>query len=281
MIRTSFSAMGTTVDVFSASEAGLDTTRALFEDLEARFSRFLPSSELSRINETDDTMIQVSESIGSLLVTAQKLALATDGLVDPAVGSAVNRWGYDRTIEEVRDLDSAPTQQAIGSWFIEGHTLTREKGVAFDLGGIAKGWAADLAVESGMALLVSAGGDVRSAIDAATVEIVDPWGDSPAVVALGSGALATSSVTGRRWRAGSQAAHHIIDPRTAAPADTPVLSASALAATAAQAEAAAKSLILLGEEALVWAEAQPWVEGAIVAWCDGNVYGTHGLELAA
>jgi hypothetical protein len=60
-----------------------------------------------------------------------------------------------------------------------------------------------------------------------------------------------------------------------------VLSASALAATAVEAEAAAKAILLLGPDGLDWAERQPWVRSAVVVWNDGNVYATTDLEVAA
>ena len=105
--------------------------------------------------------------------------------------------------------------------------------LAIDLGGIAKGWTADYVVERGWALSVGAGGDIRSAQDDAVVEVLDPWTQPIARVHLGAGGLATSSQTRRRWRAGGRTVHHLIDPRSGHPADSPVLSATALAETAA------------------------------------------------
>jgi thiamine biosynthesis lipoprotein ApbE len=60
-----------------------------------------------------------------------------------------------------------------------------------------------------------------------------------------------------------------------------VLSASAVASTALEAEAAAKAVLLLGADGLRWAERQPWISDAVVIWNDGNAYATTGLELAA
>jgi thiamine biosynthesis lipoprotein ApbE len=45
---------------------------------------------------------------------------------------------------------------------LAGEYLVRSSGTLIDLGGIGKGWAADQAVEMGLALVVSAGGDIRS-----------------------------------------------------------------------------------------------------------------------
>jgi thiamine biosynthesis lipoprotein len=159
--------------------------------------------------------------------------------------------------------------------------LTRQPGTSIDLGGIAKGWACDRAIELGLARIVSAGGDVRSSSEDALVDVIDPWGDTVVVVPLGNGALATSSVTRRRWRVGNEDAHHLIDPRTLAPARTPVFSATVVAATATEAETGAKAVLLQGTEGLTWAQRQPWILGALVVWHDGSAYATKHLKVAA
>ena len=164
---------------------------------------------------------------------------------------------------------------------MEGTTLLRSPGTRIDLGGIAKGWTCDLAVERGNATVVSAGGDVRSSDPEATVEIVDPWENTVTTISLGIGALATSSVSRRRWRIGGAEANHLIDPRSMRPTSSPVLSATAITETAVEAEAAAKAILLRGVDALSWADRQPWISGALIVWHDGSVYGTAGLEIAA
>ncbi|MEA1901931.1 MAG: FAD:protein FMN transferase [Actinomycetota bacterium] len=281
MIHEFFPAMGTTIEVMAESDRRLGATKHLFDVHEARFSRFLPNSELSLINSSPKTDLEVSKEMGAVLSAAKGLQMATDGRVDPGIGTAMVAWGYDRPFTEVISQAEHPIDLMRGEWTIEGRRLRREAGVRFDLGGVAKGWTADRAVEEGLALLVSAGGDVRSSLDNAQVDIGDPWGVTPARVKLGRGALATSSVTKRRWRVGSNEAHHIIDPATMAPSLSPVLSATALCATATEAEAAAKTLILLGIEGLQWAESRPWVDAAMVTWHDGSVFATHGWEMAA
>ena len=66
-----------------------------------------------------------------------------------------------------------------------------------------------------------------------------------------------------------------------APAASPIFSATVTAATAVEAEAGAKAVLLHGESGLAWAEQQDWIDAALVVWHDGNVYATTGLEMAA
>ena len=65
------------------------------------------------------------------------------------------------------------------------------------------------------------------------------------------------------------------------PSVGPVLQASAITATALEAEAAAKAILLQGADGLAWADRQPWIRGALAVWRDGSVYATTGLEMAA
>ncbi len=144
----------------------------------------------------------------------------------------------------------------------QAHSVTLPAGTRLDLGGIAKGWAADRAASmlrpfgSG---LVNAGGDLRAWGDQPGVEpgqgwlaaVEDPaWPDRDAAwLWVREGALATSSIVRRRWTGG----HHLIDPRTGQSADTDLLSVTVLAPTTAQAEVAAKVVLILGRAAgMAW-----------------------------
>ena len=204
----------------------------------------------------------------------------TGYLVDPAVGGLVSAWGYDRTFPSVVDLADPPVAHDTRSWWhTEGFTLWKAPGLRFDLGGIAKGWTADLAVELGLATIVNAGGDLRSNDADAEVDIEDPWGNVVATIPLGRRALATSSTTRRRGKVAGRDAHHLIDPRTAAPAVTPILSATVVADRAAIAEAGAKAVLLHGQDGLSWADDQDWIDGALAIWNDGSVFATGSLEV--
>jgi thiamine biosynthesis lipoprotein len=270
--------MGTKVVVHAESSHGLSATRALFAENERRFSRFLPSSELSAINRRTGDSVDVSLEMAALLHHAMRLRERTGGIVDPAVGRAVSVWGYDRTFEEIADLPSRPQAPDTGAWGMEGDRLHLDSGVMLDLGGLAKGWTCDLAVTTGCAAIVSAGGDVCSNHPETKIEVLDAVGNVAAVVALGEGALATSSVSRRTWLAGGERAHHVIDPRTGSPATSPMTSATAVGASAIDAEAGAKAVLIMGAGGLQWADDQPWLSGAIAQWHDGTVYATGRLR---
>ena len=283
MKRDLFGAMGTSIDVTASTVASIADTQQLFHVVESVCSRFRPTSELGHVNASPDRAVALSPLMARVMHAAQRVRALTGGLVDAGIGDAVRAWGYDCTFEDVHDRTSSevPTRMNHGGWSVDGAVLHRDPGTLIDLGGIAKGWTCDLAVEEGLASIVSAGGDVRSSAHDGRVEIVDPWGDIAATVHIGVGALATSSVARRRWRIGSREANHLIDPRTMQPSDSPILQASAITSTALEAEAAAKAILLLGADGLAWADRQSWIRGALVVWNDGNVYATSDVEMAA
>lgn len=148
-------------------------------------------------------------------------------------------------------------------------TVELPPGVRLDLGGIAKGMAVDAAVALLAAVgvpaaAVEAGGDLAvlgPSPDGGRwrIEIEQPattppgngasGGDrGPLVVELEAGAVATSSVGRRRWLAGGAWRHHLIDPRTGAPAATGIWSATVAAPSCTEAEVAAKVALLLGAD---------------------------------
>ena len=275
---TKFRAMGTEVLVH---EGSTDRVAAWFEHVEAVCSRFRPDSELCRLNRRSPGWESVSPLLHDVLQAAATARRITGGLVDPAIGAALEAWGYDRSFELVNDTEIEPGLVPTGSWTLGAGSVWRGRGTRLDLGGVAKGWSCDRAVEAGLAKVVNAGGDLRSEHPDLRVEVLHPDGSIAAAVRVGRGALATSSTTRRSWRAGGRTASHLVDPRTGEPVESPVRSATAVTASAVEAEAAAKAMLLSGIDSLAWAEEQSWVRAGLVVWWDGSVFATPGLELAA
>ncbi len=159
----------------------------------------------------------------------------------------------------------------------EARTVTLPvKGMAFDLGGIAKGWAIDRAVETLRAggvtrALVNFGGQVYAlgapiGAEAWTVQIASPLERARGVVTLQlkDRSLSTSAASERSLAAGGILLNHILDPRTGRPAEA-WGSASAIAASATDADCASTALYVMGPEAgLAWARTQPDLEAVML-----------------
>lgn len=274
MTVETFFAMGTTFEAHTDCFDSQQAVRSMVAEHEARFSRFLDTSELSHINRSSGNATAISDDMRSVLESAQRVQALTGGLVDIGVGDAVRMWGYDTSMSDLVEPKRAPVGSTASHWQLDDSGVRLAEATQLDLGGIVKGWTCDRAVESGLASMVSAGGDLRSKDDSLVVGIFDHEDQEVAEIEVGVGSLATSSRMKRRWALEHGEAHHLIDPRTMRPSVTPITSASVVAATAVEAEAGAKAVLLLGDSGLAWADRQLWIRQAVAVWHDGSVYAT-------
>ncbi|HET9050352.1 MAG TPA: FAD:protein FMN transferase, partial [Candidatus Dormibacteraeota bacterium] len=216
---------------------------------EERLSRFLPGSELSRLNARAGERVAVSPLLATLLEAAVEAHALTGGLVNIAILPQLLAAGYDASIEVVRRRERpAPAAEPLRPRPLpdalelgDGWARLRP-GCALDLGGVAKGWLADRLAERLEDAVVNLGGDLRARGggpdgEGWSVELCD----GSRLRARNAG-VATSGAGGRRWPGG----HHLVDPRTGAPATSGILAASVVAADALAAEALAKSVAILG-----------------------------------
>jgi len=264
----------------TGDQAQLETVSDWFETWEQHLSRFRPDSELSRVNQGCDT-----QPISSVLAQVVRAALVaqyqSDGLVNPLLLNALEAAGYKRNFTDLPEEINTPDDFSplTENWQLEldfdNRKLTLPVGARLDLGGIAKGWAADRAARRLGALapaLLDAGGDVAVSGPQADgspwpVGVANPLDPNEQIdlVALWEGGIATSGRDYRRWRKDGRWQHHIIDPRTGRPARTDVLSATVIAPSACMAETAAKSVLILGsQEGLQWLDKRPKLTGLIV-----------------
>jgi len=242
-----FRAMG--CEVVLPFGAPLDEVHALFDERDLRFSRFIPSSELNRVNATPQGVTVVSEEMASMLGLALDAARATGGLVTPAVGGALIAAGYDRDFALLPpDGDAVEPARVVSTDAISlrSRILIRVEPIVLDLNGVVKGKTIDDALAFVGDGWVAAGGDI-----ATTVPIVVglPGGGK---VTLDRGGLATSSVSTRAWRRGGETQHHLIDPTTGAPTRTPWREATVAAQSCLVADIAAKAALLLGAAGPSW-----------------------------
>ncbi|HWG74186.1 MAG TPA: FAD:protein FMN transferase, partial [Acidimicrobiales bacterium] len=98
--RSEVRALGTTAEVLvteSRTIAMADVLlRRQLERVDLLASRFRADSEVSLLNAGGGRPVQVSEGLAELVEVALRAACLTDGAVDPTVGAAMGRIGYDR-----------------------------------------------------------------------------------------------------------------------------------------------------------------------------------------
>ncbi len=224
-----FDALGTGAVLVTTDPGALGPARHVLDrhlaQLDAACSRFRDDSELVAVNAAGGRPVRISPTLAAALDVALRVAVETDGVVDPTVGRAVRLLGYDRDFAGLPadgppciEVTTVPGWQAI-RYDAAGRTLSVPRGVELDLGATAKAWCADeaaqaVAAATGVGVLVSLGGDVAVAGPAPAggwpVRVTDRFDDPPElggpVVTIDAGGLATSSTTRRRWTAGRT--HH-------------------------------------------------------------------------
>lgn len=230
-------------------------------ELERRWSRFRPDSEISRLNAARGRPVAVSPATATLVALAVHGWRATGGRYDPTVLDVMIAAGYDRSFARL-DSDSPATAAPPGpSLGCDGVTVDHNRGVVqlptsvhLDPGGIGKGLAADLVaamllVDGAAGALVNVGGDIRvtgEAPPAGWRVDVDLPGVGDTRLVLDDAGVATSGTHRRRWRHGGTERHHLVDPTTGSSAVIPFVGATVVAGSAWWAEILTKAVLLAG-----------------------------------
>ncbi len=262
-----FELWSTTASVVVTDPAALasvvEVVRAGLDDVELACSRFGPDSEIQRLRPGTTTL---SPMLADLVATALDAAEASGGLVDPTVGRVVRELGYDRSIE-LLPRDGAPVRlmrevPGFRQVQLHGQKLELPSGIELDLGATAKARAADITARRaadtvGVGVLVELGGDIATAgpgpADGWQVLVRDSDLDPDCRVTLQPDwAIATSSTVRRGWRRGGVRLHHIVDPRTAAPATPVWRSVTVAASTCVEANTASTAAVILAHQATRW-----------------------------
>ena len=284
------------------SVRALEQTPDWFEEWEQTLSRFRPDSELSQLNAAAGKPVRTSPILWSVLQAALQAARWSGGLVVPTILNSLEQAGYDRSFDDLKTTQAGGKATGLtattvlaapavtGNWKdiqmnSRNHTVTVPAGLRLDFGGIAKGWAAQQAMERLKPfgpVMVDASGDIaisglRNDGGPWSVGVDDPLNFQKDLdtLALGEGAVATSGIDYHRWLQNGAWKHHIIDPRTGEPAETDMMSATVTAPDLLQAEAAAKVVLILGSKAgLEWLESHYELAG-LLALQDGRlIYST-------
>lgn len=287
LYATTFRAMGCTVNLWLETAgdgpALLAQAAGRIAEIEATLSRFRPDSELSRLNAEVGAWQVVGDVLFENVCAAKQGARLTDGLYNPLVLDSLERAGYDRSFELLNSERPVQPPQALGDWrAIDLNLATRSVRLParLDLGGVAKGWTAQVVageLANAGPCLVDIGGDlVTRGIPAGQtgwpVAVTDPLTEGAALLTLSvrDQAVVTSGADFRRWGP-ERRQHHLIDPRTGAPAHTDIVAVTIVHPDAVTAEVYAKAVFLQGSAAgLDWLNDQ-WDGSGLVVRADGAV----------
>lgn len=269
LVRRTVPAMGTLVEVAVATaepDAAQRAVTAALEEIrwvDRTMTRFDPGSDVGRANgAAPGRPVRVQPATAGVLEAGLRWARGTGGRFDPCLGGAVAAWDVGRRHEPLEDRRTRrwagealwrSLEVDVGRGRAARVRLHRPE-ASLDLGGIAKGYGVDRAVEAlrGHGVrdaLVSAGGDLYAL---GVSEDGDPWEvgvrdpSDPSsflrVLRLEDRAVATSGDYVAGFDHGGRRYHHLLDPGTGEPRRSPVRSLTVTAPTCMTADAAATAL---------------------------------------
>jgi thiamine biosynthesis lipoprotein len=235
--------------------------------LDGIMSDYRPTSELMRLcQKAGGDPIPVSEDLFFVLSRSQELSRRTDGAFDVTIGPIVRLWRRARKIHELPDSEDLARARAL-----VGHNNMRldpkaravqllKPGMQLDLGGIAKGYAADAALavlkRHGVTrALVAAGGDVAVSgpppeAEGWTVGIApleDPDSKPNRYLLLQDAAVSTSGDAEQYVEIDGKRYSHIVDPKTGIGL-VGRISATVMARNGTTADGLATAVCVLGPE---------------------------------
>jgi thiamine biosynthesis lipoprotein len=294
----------TFTDAQDEGERARDAALARLRAIEKALNRYDASSEVSAVNRAAGgaESVMVSETTARAVSEAKRFHQLTGGVFNPLVGSLVAVWkraaaegrlpSDEETgaalgllnCQEIVVLEPPSPPAGPGKWF---KCRLGKAGMQLDLGGMAKGWAADEALKEirrcgGVhAAMVMLGGDGACWSEPGwsrpwTLGVQDPRrpdSREPIVKFLmTNGAAVTSGNYYRYYEIGGKRYSHIFDPRSGRPIENPVASATAIHPDGGTADALATACTVLGvKEGLALLERTAGAEGLILEFSDGRL----------
>jgi len=297
--RAVFRSMGNTarITIVEGDEALMDHAARRLRQLEERWSRFISTSDVSRLNAAGGAPVIVHPDTVRLVRHMVGGWTFTNGLFDPSMLGELVEAGYSQSMTS-NSITVLPTgiewSKDLSNVVIDADSITLPYGMLLDPGGIGKGLAADIVASELVDLgasgaLVSVGGDIRCIgrgdIDGRwIIDIESPFDrHSMCSVAIAEGAVATSSLGAKLFRNpddSSDIRSHIMDSRsrrTVDPTSHDIVQASVIAAECVWAEVFTKAYLVLDSATRIELAAEHGLDAMIVCR-DGSQITSHGWK---
>ena len=295
--------LGTTISVTVYEPAGeaVEAVFARVQEIEEKMSTTeedYDTTELLQVNRgADEAPVAVSEDTFSVIEAAMEYSEVTLGAFDLSIWPLVRLWGFGTAdaqvprVEAIEDAASRVDYQKVRLYPADNSVSFEMEDMGIDVGGIAKGYAADEARrilrEHGVdRALLDFGGNILTIGEKPDGS---PWrigvqgpdshrGQFLGIVETGPRAVVTSGDYERFFEVDGVRYHHLIDPSTGYPAQNGLRSVTILAEDSIDADALSTAAFVLGvEDGARLIESLPTVEGAFVT--DDTVYLTSGMKI--
>lgn len=244
------------------STALLEAERRVLE-LDDRLSVFKEDSDISRINRAAGReCVRVHSDTLDIIRASLQVAERSEGAFDITARPLVDLWGIGKKKTQIpspRDISCVRElvdYRDIALNEISGTVMLRRPGQALDLGGVAKGYAADevrrILLDNGVTdALINLGGTVIAMGASRTIGIQNPQkntGVPMGRVQVTDCSLVTSGSYEQYFIRDGVRYHHLIDPRTGVPAQSGLLGVTLIGNSAMELDALSTAVFILGME---------------------------------
>ena len=288
-VQKVFPTMGTVHTIAVEGEQALFAAgqiKVRIQTMDRLWSVFREDSEIAALNRGE--LITASEDTLRILKESVRISKETEGAFNITAGSLTKLWRHamnDERIPNPCKISKALRHTGATGIRIFGNHVKLKRGWSVDLGGIAKGYALDRALEllkdtGAENAILNLGGTIG--VTGRPIEIgirnpFDPDGEPMGTLLLDNRCAVTSGSYERFVRIDGRAFHHIIDPRTGYPSDSGLVSVTLVGRNATVLDALATASFILGTF-----HASPLLKRygieAIFIKADGKVLKTEGLS---
>ena len=261
---TDFFAMDTFMSVKVLSKDGESLAQQCeseINSLESVLSRTREDTDIAKLNAADGAEVTLSDEGAKLLSLALDLSAATNGASDPTVAPLTDLGGIGtdhQMVPSQSEIDAALPPVGPAHVHENGDAVTLDSGSKIDLGGIAKGYAADLCADilksaDADGLLVLGGNIYAVGTNEGkdwNIGIADPddSADTIAAVAVHDLSVVTSGDYERYFEQDGVRYHHIFDPKTGYPAASGLRSVTVIDENSTRADALTTALFVMGAD---------------------------------
>jgi len=267
---TSGEVFGTYYNIQFFDDNELDYSKqydSLFSEINKSISTYVPTSDISKINKGDTTVL-VDRHFKKVFKVSKEIYEETNGFFDPTIGVLVNAWNFGPegkivALDSIK-IDSLMYSVGFNNLSVSGSKLKNSKTAFIDFNAIGKGYGLDVIAEfldinGHQNYLIDIGGEIVAkgininSSNSWRVGVEEPNFDGTQshkkVIGLKNAAMATSGVY-RKFKVDANGAKysHIINAKSGYPSKTNILSVSVIAPTCAVADAYATAFKAMGIE---------------------------------
>ncbi|OAB34231.1 thiamine biosynthesis protein ApbE [Paenibacillus glacialis] len=281
------------------SERHFKAVEKMLDDIDQQINMSNKDSEIHAINEAaGKKAIKVSKGTFDLMKVSIEYAKDTQGAFDPSIGPLVSLWKIGNGGEHVPDVNLINQAKSLVNYkdiIMDEANLTiklAKEGMSLDLGGIGKGYAADLVAdylheEQVESAIIDLGGSSIIAIgrkpsgEQWRIGLQDPdreRGEQLALIQLDNETIDSSGVYERFFMENGVRYHHILDPKTGFPTKNGLKSVTIIGGTATDADVLSTAVVVMDlEEGMAYMKQKQNVEAMFITE-DNRIYMTPGLK---